>query len=156
MIDTNSQNKKAKLRAESKYIKKEINHRLKKREEKVLDDKMEKLEKCSDDNTKYHYVMREINRPTHKIPIPVKDEDGNAPGSISEKIKIIEKYFKKTLAPQTMTDEFLSTPPCPMTKKFTAQEIKAIAKRLGNDKAAGSDRLQAEFIKHAPSPYTKR
>ena len=49
-----------------------------------------------------------------------------------------------------MKDEFLSTPPCPMTKKFTAQEIRAIAKRLENDKAAGSDRLQAEFIKHAP------
>ena len=37
MRDTNSQNKKAKLRAESKYIKKEINHRLKKREEKEID-----------------------------------------------------------------------------------------------------------------------
>ena len=36
MIDTTSQNKKAKLRLESKYIKKEINQRLKKKEEKEI------------------------------------------------------------------------------------------------------------------------
>ena len=41
---------------------------------------MEKLERIKDDNTKYHYVMREINRPKQKIPILVKDEEGNVPG----------------------------------------------------------------------------
>ena len=53
--------------------------------------------------------MREIIRTKHKIPILVKDEDDNVPGSTSEKkINIIEQYFKKTLAPLTMTDEFLT------------------------------------------------
>ena len=42
-----------------------------------------------------------------------------------------------------------------MTKKFTEQEIQAIAKRLGNDKAAGPDKLQAEFIKYAPMTIHK-
>ena len=60
MVDSTSKKKKAKLRSESKYIKKETNHRLKKKEEKELDDKMENLERITDGN-KYHYVMREIN-----------------------------------------------------------------------------------------------
>ena len=127
-----------------------MNRKLKKKEEQELDRKMEHLEKITDDNTRYHYVMREINKPKQKIPILVKDAEGNVPGSTSEKIKIIEEYFKRTLAPANMTDEFLSTSPCAMTTKFTAQEIKTIAKKLGNDKAAGPDGLQAEFIKYAP------
>ena len=113
MIDSTTTEKKDKLKNESKYIKKEINYRLKKKEEKEVDEKMEKLERIKDDNTKYHYVMREINKPKQKIPILVKDEDGNVPGSTAGKIKIIEEYFKKTLAPLTMTDEILTTPPMP-------------------------------------------
>ena len=41
----------------------------------------EKLERIKDDNTKYHYVMREINKSKEKIPILVKDEEGNVPSS---------------------------------------------------------------------------
>ena len=110
---------------------------------------MEKLERIKDDNTKYHYVMREINRPKQKIQILVKDEEGNVPGSTTEKIKIIEDYFKKTLAPLNMKDEFLSTPPCPMSKKFAEEEIQSMTKILGND------RLQAEFTKYAPTTTHK-
>ena len=72
-----------------------INYRLKKKEEKEVDEKMEKPERIKDDNTKYHYVMREINRPKQKIPILVKDEEGNVPGSITEKTKIIEKIISR-------------------------------------------------------------
>ena len=50
-----------------------------------------------------------------------------------------------------MKDQFLLSEPCTMSKKFTAEEIGSIAQRLSNDKAAGPDKLQAEFIKHAPS-----
>ena len=39
-----------------------------------------------DDNIKY-YVMWEINLPKQKIPIPVKDEEVNIPGSTAGKIK---------------------------------------------------------------------
>ena len=81
----------------------------------------------------------------------VKDSEGNVPGSTEAKIKIIEDYFKKTLAPENMKDQFLVSEPCTMSKKFTAEEIGSIAQRLSNDKAAGPDKLQAEFIKHAPS-----
>ena len=49
-----------------------------------------------------------------------------------------------------MKNEFLNVPPTKMTKKFTATEIQRIAKRLGNSKAAGADKLAAEFIKNAP------
>ena len=94
--------------------------------------------------------MREINRPTQKVPILVKDSQGNIPGLTSAKIKIIEEYFKKTLAPLHMENEFLDSPPCQMTTPFTAEEIKSIVKRLGNDKAAGPDKIQAEFLKYAP------
>ena len=95
--------------------------------------------------------MREINKPKNKIPILVKDEEGNIPGSTIGKIKIIEDYFKKTLAPPEMENEFASFPPTPMRKPFTADEIKATVKKLGNDKAAGPDKIQAEFIKYAPT-----
>ena len=128
MINCVSIKKKAQLKNERKYFKKEMNRKLKKKEEQELDRKMEHLEKITDDNTRYHYVMREINKPKQKIPILVKDAEGNVPGSTSEKIKIIEEYFKRTLAPANMTEEFLSIPPCAMTTKFTSQEIKTIAK----------------------------
>ena len=118
-----------------------MNKRLKKKEEQELDEKMKHLESLKDDNTKYHYVLREINKPKHKISILVKDSQGNVPGSTAEQIKVIEEYFKKTLAPESMKDEFLDCQPCAMRTPFTAEEIESISKRLGSDKAAGPDSL---------------
>ena len=114
---------------------------------------MKHLEELKDDNTKYYYVMRNIqsmNR-NNKSSIIVKDTDGNVQGSNEDKIKVIEKYFKDTLAPPDMEPEYLTAPPCRMTKEFTATEIKNIANKLNNDKAAGPDKLKAEFIKYAPN-----
>ena len=59
-----------------------MNKRLKKKEEQELDEKMKHLESLKDDNTKYHYVLREINKPKHKTSILVKDSQGNVPGSM--------------------------------------------------------------------------
>ena len=150
ILDSEKPEKIEKLKLESKYVKKEIDRRLRKKEEEEVNKKMEHLEAIKDDNTKYHYVMRDINKPTHKVPILVKDENGDVPGSTAGKIAEIERYFKKTLSPPHMENEFLNVPPTKMTKKFTAFEIQRIAKRLGNDKAAGPDKLAAEFIKNAP------
>ena len=150
ILDSEKPEKIEKLKLESKYVKKEIDRRLRKKEEEEVNKKMEHLEAIKDDNTKYHYVMRDINKPTHKVPILVKDENGDIPGSTAGKIAEIERYFKKTLSPPHMENEFLNVPPTKMTKKFTAFEIQRIAKRLGNDKAAGPDKLAAEFIKNAP------
>ena len=58
---------------------------MKKLEEKEIDEKMAHIESIKDDNTRYHYAMRDINRPTQKVPILVKDSEGNIPGSTSEK-----------------------------------------------------------------------
>ena len=129
-----------------------MNNRLKQIEEDKLDEKMEKLEKCKDENTKYYYVLREMqnDEKNKKASIIVKDEEGNVAGSNKEKIKVIQGYFQKTLAPEDMEGEFLSVPPCDMKEKFTAEEIQKIAKRLNNNKAAGPDNLHAEYIKHAP------
>ena len=80
----------------------------------------------------------------------VKDKDGNTPGSTTEKIKVIEDYFKETLAPQDMETEFLTVPPCKMTKEFTAKEIQKLSNKLNTDKAPGPDKLKCEFIKNAP------
>ena len=113
IIDSTTSENRNKLRNERKYIKKEIDQRLKKKEEKDLDMKLEHLEKIKDDNTKYHYVLRDLNKPKHKVPIMVKDKEGNVPGSTAEKIKVIREYFKKTLAPDNMKDQFISPPPAP-------------------------------------------
>ena len=103
---------------------------MKKIEEKEIDQKMEHLESLRDDNTRYHYAMREINKPKNKIPILVKDQEGNVPGCTQCKIKIIEGHFKRTLPPPEMENECISFPPSPMKKPFTAAEIKSIAKRF--------------------------
>ena len=59
MIDSSTTEKEDKLKNySSKYIRREINCRLKKNKEKEVDEKLEKLERRKDDNTKYHYVMR--------------------------------------------------------------------------------------------------
>ena len=135
-----------------KDINKKIPQVLKEAEEKEVDDKLKHLESIKDDNTKYYYVMREIqnHNKNNKSAMIVKDKNGNVPGSNLEKIKVIEEYFKSTLAPIEMEDEFLTVPPCEMKKKFTADEIESLAKRLNIDKAAGPDKLKAEFIKYAP------
>lgn len=130
----NSQKARNKLKYEAKTIKKNINKKLKEVEENDLDKKMEHLELIKDDNTKYFYVLRSLHNSNNnkKAAIIVKDKDGNVPGSTADKIKIIETYFKETLAPEKMEEEFLSVPPCEMTNKFTAKEIKQLAKRLNN------------------------
>ena len=111
MIQTNKEDKRTTLKKERRDLKKEIDTRLKEREEKELDSKMEQLERIKDDNTKYHYIMRDLNKPKQKIPILVKNKEGDVPGTTQEKIKIIEDYFKKTLAPDSMINEYLSIPP---------------------------------------------
>ena len=148
----NSQECRTKLKEESKNVIKKLNNRLKQIEEDKLDEKMETLEKCKDENTKYYYVLRDMqnDEKNKKASIIVKDEEGNVAGSNKEKIKVIQGYFQKTLAPEDMEEEFLSVPPCDMKNKFTAKEIQKIAKRLNNNKAAGPDKLHAEYIKHAP------
>ena len=148
----NSQATREKFEEERKGIQKEITRRLKDNEEKELDSKMKHLEDIKNDNTRYFYVMRDIqkhNRNT-KSTIMIKDKEGNIPGTNEGKIQIIEEYFRNTLAPQDMEDQILTVPPCPMKRKFTALEIEALAKKLNNDKAPGPDKLKAEFIKHAP------
>ena len=110
-----------------------------------------------DDNTKYYYVMRDIqsiNR-NSKSSIILKDKNGDIPGSNEDKIKIIEQYFKATLSPLEMEKEFLEVDPCKMSVEFTPTEIEGLAKRLNNNKAAGPDQLKAEFIKYAPVPTFK-
>ena len=69
---------------------------------------------------------------------------------------MIENYFKSTLAPEEMKEEFLTVPPCAMKTEFTAQEIEGIAKRLNTKKAPGPDKLRAEFIKNAPFQPSKK
>ena len=41
----------------------------------------------------------------------VKDKEGNCQGSTHDKIKVIEQYFKETLAPEDVEDEYLKAPP---------------------------------------------
>ena len=83
ITDSTSIERKESLKKERLYIKKEINYRMKKLEEKEIDEKMAHIESIKDDNTRYHYAMRDINRPTQKVPILVKDSEGNVPGSTS-------------------------------------------------------------------------
>ena len=147
-----NQETRIKLEEERKGIKKKIEKKLKLNEEKEIDEKMHHLENMKDDTTKYFYVMRNLqnmNRNT-KTPMIIKDKEGNTPGSTQEKIKVIEDYFRSTLAPEDMKNEFLTVPPCPMRIKFTSDEIEKLAKRLNTDKAAGPDKLKSEFIKNAP------
>ena len=146
----NSNEARQKLQEVRKNVGKKINTKLKAKEEEELDRQMEKLEQIKDDNTRYHYVMRRLHNKKSKTTILVKDEEGNVPGSTAEKIKVIGAYFKSTLAPEDMKEEYLSIPPCEMSNKFTSEEIQKLAKRLNNNKASGSDELHAEFIKHAP------
>ena len=94
----------AKLEEERVGIKKKITQKLKVNEERELDEKLRNLESMKDDTTKYFYVMRNLqnmNRNT-KTPMLIKDKEGNTPGSTTEKIKVIEEYFKSTLAPEDM------------------------------------------------------
>ena len=92
---------KKKFESDRRAIKAEINKKIKRAEEEV-DQKLEKLESVKDDNTKYYYIMRDIqsiNR-DNKSSIILKDKNGDIPGSNADKIKIIEDYFKATLSPK--------------------------------------------------------
>ena len=65
----------------------------------------------------------------------MKDKDGNIPRSATDKIKIIEEWFKATLSPPEMKEEFLEIAPCKMRVQFTVTEIQGLAKRLKWGKA---------------------
>jgi hypothetical protein len=149
---SNSPELRKKLENDRRAIKAVINKKIKKAEEEEVDQKLEKLESVKDDNTKYYYVMRDLQNTNrdNKTSIILKDKHGNIPGSNIDKIKIIEEYFKTTLSPPEMKEELLKINPCKMRSEFTATEIQELAKRLNNNKAAGPDQLKAEFIKYAP------
>ena len=49
-----------------------------------------------------------------------------------------------------MESEFLTVPPCKITKEFTANEIQKLENKLNIDKAPGPDKLKSEFIKKMP------
>lgn len=137
-----------KFESDRRAIKAKIDQKIKRAEEEKVDQMLEKLENVKDDNTKYYYVMRDlqnINR-NNKSCIILKDKDGNIPGSNADKIKIIENHFKTTLSPPEMKEEFIEITPCQMRIPFTAAEIQCLAKRLNNNKAAGPDHLKAEII----------
>ena len=91
--------------------------------------------------------IQNINR-NNKSSILMKDKEDNVPGSNIEKIKVIEDYFKSTLAPEETKEEIMEVPPCKMKKEFSADEIKKLAQRLNNDKASGPDQLKVEYIKY--------
>ena len=97
----NSEEARKQMENQRKDIKKKITKKLKEAEEKDLDDKLQHLESIKDENTKYYYAMRDIQNynKNRKSTMIIKDQDGNIPGSNEEKIKVIEKYFKSTLAP---------------------------------------------------------
>ena len=103
-IINSKEDKRAERKKQRRNLKKEIDVKLKEKEDRELDHKMEPNEKIKDDNCKYHYIMRDLNKPKQKIHILVKNQEGEIPGTTQEKIKIIEEYFVKTLAPQEMKD----------------------------------------------------
>ena len=71
-----SQDTKSKLKEEPKTLKKEINKKLKEKEEEKLDKQMENLENVKDDNTKYFYVLREMqNSNTNKKLLKIQNND---------------------------------------------------------------------------------
>ena len=119
---------------------------------------MAHLESIKDDNTKYFYILRYLqnNNSNKKTSIIVKDKEGNCPGSTTDTIKIIEEYFKETLAPKEMEDEFMAIPPCEMKSKFTAKEIKKLAQRMNNNKASGPDQQDPDHSHPAKDPGPSR
>ena len=101
MKGCNSQAARTKMNQEIKSIKKKISAKLKSIEEDEIDSKLQSLEQIRDDNTKYYYALRNLqnSKTNKKATIIVKDKEGNCPSSTQVKIKIIQEYFKETLAP---------------------------------------------------------
>ena len=97
MQGCNSQEVRSKFKDEIKFTKKAINKKLKKIEEDEVDKMLENLENISDDNTKYYYVLRDLQKmkSNNKASIIVKDKQDNCAGSTQDKIKVITEYISK-------------------------------------------------------------
>ena len=100
------------MKSEANKIKCQIQNKLKIIEEKEVDNKLQQLEQIKDHNTKYFYALRSLqnSKKNKKASIIVKDKNGNCPGTTSEKIKVIDAYFKENLAPDDMEEQYMQAP----------------------------------------------
>ena len=147
----NDETQKIPLKKERRIIKKQIQKKLKEYEEKILNDKLEKLEQVKNDSNKYYQVLRDINSNKVKKTLLVTDNKGKIAGATAKKLEIIKEHFQNALAPNEMENEFKTYEPCKMKNEFTADEIKKAVKTMKNGKSCGIDKLNAEYIKYAPT-----
>ena len=139
------------LKRERNNTLKQLEKELKSEKDKMLDLKLQDIEKYKDDSNKCHQAIRKIK--SHKAQKPLSIFDNNHERVISEdeQLAIITEYFTKLFASDDKPEDVT---PEKMEPAYTAEEIEKAACKLKNSKATGRDKVHAEFIKYgSPELY---
>ena len=130
---------------------KQLKKELKSENDKMLDVKLQDIEKYKDDSNKCHQAIRKIKSHKPQKPLSIFDNNHERVTSEDDQLTIVTEYFTKLFArddkPEDVTPE-------KMEPAYTAEEIEKAACKLKNNKATGRDEVHAEFIKYgSPELY---
>ena len=146
---TKAKPKRKELIKERRSVLKDIRKRVTCLEDEKLVKELEEIEKVKDDSNRCHQAIRNIKNRKPKKPLLVEKEDGTYAGNEKEQIESITKHFASIFSTYHF-EENINYPPSALQTPFTRNEIANAAKSLKNNKSAGIDNLNAEYIKYAP------
>ena len=128
---------------------KEIKQRIKYFENNKLEKQLSAIEAQKEDSNKCFQAIRELNKRKPKKPLIVQGEDNMLAGSEKEQADIITTHFRKMFTVENK-EKHIETPPTKMYIPFTPDEVTKAAKSMKNNKSAGVDQLNAEYVKYGP------
>ena len=124
---------------------------MKSENDKMLDLKLQDIEKYKDDSNKCHQAIRKIKSHKPQKPLSIFDMNHERVTSEDDQLTIITEYFTKLFASDDKPEDVT---PEKMEPAYTAEEIEKAACKLKNNKATGRDEVHAEFIKYgSPELY---
>ena len=97
---------------------------------------------------KAYEAIRNLNK-KEQTNVVVTNENKEAVNDPEQKTEIITSFFESLFTLENVAP-FSEIKPVKLETPFSPKEIKACAKKLGNNKSTGPDNLPAELIKEAP------
>ena len=115
---------------------------------KKLNEKIEEIEKYTDDSNRMFQVIRQL-QPKERKKIPVHTENG-VTAREKKQIAIITNHFKEVFQ-RRREEEIKDIESTEMKRPLTEVEIRKSVSWLKNNKSPGLDDISADMIKYSPN-----
>ena len=113
-----------------------------------LEAKINYIKKFPNPERKAYEAIRNLNK-KEQINVVVTNENKEVVNDPEQKTEIITSFFESLFTLENVAP-FSEIKPVKLEIPFSPEEIKVCAKKLGNNKSTGPDKIPAELIKEAP------